>query len=118
MTARHCFIIGVLALTIVGLAIGVTFFDWYIKEIAAMFLLMGILVGIIGKLRVNQIAEAFVKGSEDLVVGGLVVGLAYGILVVLQDSRTIDTILFSVSNLIGHLPTAFSAIGMYVTQSF
>ncbi|MBT2215467.1 putative basic amino acid antiporter YfcC [Virgibacillus dakarensis] len=117
LNLRQSLIIGALILTIIGLAIGVTFFDWYIMEIAGLFLLMGVIVGFIGKLRVNQIAEAFVKGSEDLVVGGLVVGLAYGILVVLEDSNTIDSILFFVSNLVGQLPTSFSAMGMYITQS-
>jgi len=117
LTTRQYIIIGILILTVIGLAIGVTLFDWYITEIAGIFLLMGILVGFIGKLRINQIAESFVRGSEDLVVGGLVVGLAYGILVVLEDSSTIDTILFTVSNLIGQLPTSFSAMGMYMTQS-
>lgn len=118
LTTRQYIIIGTLIVTIIGLAIGVTRFDWYITEIAGLFLLMGILVGFIGKLKINQIAESFVKGSEELVVGGLVVGLAYGILVVLQDSSTIDTILFTVSNLVGQLPTSFSAMGMYITQSF
>lgn len=115
---RQSIIIALLMFTIIGLAIGVTFFDWYITEIAGLFLLMGIIAGLVAKLSINQIAEAFVKGCGELVVGGLVVGMAYGILVVLQDSNTIDTILFSVSNLIGQLPTAFSAMGMYIMQSF
>ncbi|MDY0393563.1 AbgT family transporter [Virgibacillus halophilus] len=115
---RQLIIIGLLILTIIGLAIGVTVFDWYITEIAALFLIMGILAGLVAKFRINEIAEAFVKGCGELVVGGLVVGMAYGILVVLKDSHTIDTILFSVSNLIGQLPTSFSAMGMYIMQSF
>jgi len=117
LNLRQSLIIGMLILTIIGLAIGVTFFDWYIMEIAGLFLLMGVIVGFIGKLKVNQIAEAFVNGSKELIVGGLVVGLAYGILVVLQDSNTIDSILFFVSSLVGQLPTSFSAMGMYITQS-
>src|SRR5699024_7254194 len=58
LTTRQYIIIGILILTVIGLAIGVTLFDWYITEIAGIFLLMGILVGFIGKLRINQIAES------------------------------------------------------------
>jgi uncharacterized ion transporter superfamily protein YfcC len=118
LTIRHSLIIAILLLTIVGLAIGVTYFDWYIMEIASAFLLMGVIAGFVANLRVNQIAEGFVDGCRDLVVGALVVGMAYGILVVLQESHTIDTILYNVSGLIGQLPTTFSAMGMYITQSF
>src|SRR5690625_4727476 len=118
LDARQALILAVLGITVVGLAFGVTMFDWYITEISGLFLLMGIIVGFIGKLRVNEIAQAFVKGCEELVVGALVVGFAYGILVVLEDSLTIDTILHSISSVLDRLPTSLTAIGMYVTQNF
>lgn len=117
LTKRQILIIGILFLTIIGLAVGVTVFDWYITEIAGLFLLMGVVVGLVGNLRINEIATNFVKGSEELVVGALVVGIAYGILVILEDSQTIDTILFAISNLVSQLPTSFTAIGMYITQN-
>src|SRR5690625_5486950 len=67
LTKRQSAIIGVLLLTIVGLAFGVTIYEWYITEIAGVFLLMGIIVGFIGKLRINEIADGFIKGSKELV---------------------------------------------------
>lgn len=118
LTTRQSVIIAVLGLTIVGIASGVMFFDWYITEIAAVFLLMGIVIGFIGKLSVNGITHAFVKGSQELIVGALVVGFAYGILVVLEESLTIDTILYFISNIVSQLPSSLTAIGMFVTQNF
>ncbi len=117
LTKRQLVILAVLVLTLVGLAFGVILQGWYITEIAALFLIMGIVVGIIGKMRVNQIAESFVKGCEELVMGALIVGFAYGILTILQESHTIDTILYAVSNLVAGLPSGLSALGMFVTQS-
>lgn len=117
LTARQGIIIGLLAVTIIILAIGVIYFKWFIMEIASLFLIMGVIAGFVGKLRVNEIANAFIAGCKDLIVGALVVGFAYGILVVLEESNTIDTILFAASSLVSQLPTAFSAIGMYVFQS-
>lgn len=117
LTGRQAVIIGLLVATIIILAIGVIYFDWFILEIASLFLIMGVIAGFVGKLRVNQIAESFISGCKELIVGALVVGFAYGILVVLEESNTIDTILFAASNLVSQLPTAFSAIGMYVFQS-
>jgi uncharacterized ion transporter superfamily protein YfcC len=117
LTTRQGIILGVLVLTLIALALGVTLQGWYITEIAGLFLLMGAAVGVIGKMRVNQIAESFVKGCEELVLGALVVGFAYAILVVLEDTNTIDTVLYAVSNMVSGLPASFSAMGMYATQS-
>lgn len=117
LSKRQIVILAILILTLVGLALGVTLQGWYITEIAGLFLLMGVLIGIVGKMKMNKIAESFVKGCEELVLGALVVGFAYAILVVLQETNTIDTILYAVSNIVSGLPSGLSAIGMYLTQS-
>ncbi|GGA78938.1 YfcC family protein [Ornithinibacillus halotolerans] len=117
LSKRQVAILIVLALTVIGLALGVILEGWYVTEIASLFLIMGIIVGFIAKMRMNQIAQAFVKGCEEMVMGALIVGFAYGILVILQDSNTIDTILFYVSSLVAELPTYLSAMGMYGVQS-
>lgn len=117
LTGRQILIIVILAATLVGLALGVTLLDWYTNEIAGLFIIMGILVGLIAKMSFNQIAENFIKGCETLVFGALVVGFAYGILVILQDSNTIDTVLNFAANLVSSLPGYMAAIGMFVTQS-
>ncbi|WP_100012223.1 YfcC family protein [Lentibacillus sediminis] len=117
MTKRQGLIIVVLLLTIVGLALGVTLEGWYMQEIAGLFFLMGIVIGLIAKMRLNEMAESFLKGCEDLVLGALVVGFAYGILVVLQDTNTIDTILYGISSVVAGLPSSMAALGMFATQS-
>ncbi|MFC3041675.1 YfcC family protein [Virgibacillus xinjiangensis] len=116
MTKRHVLIIIVLILTVIGLALGVTLQGWYMQEIAGLFLLMGIIVGFIAKMRVNEIAQSFLKGCEELVVGALVVGFAYGILVILQDTNTIDTLLYGISSMVSGLPSSLAALGMLFTQ--
>ncbi|MEW9676310.1 YfcC family protein [Lentibacillus sp. L22] len=117
LTKRQMIIIGTLILTIFTLAFGVMQYGWFIKEIAGLFLLMGIIMGIVAKMRVNEIAESFVKGCEVLVLGALVVGFAYGILAVLEDGMIIDTILYAISNAVSGLPGSLTAIGMYISQS-
>lgn len=116
-TKRHAVIIGMLGLTLVGLALGVIFLDWYVNEIAALFFIMGLVVGLIGKLRLNQIADTFIKGCQDLALGALVVGFAYSILIILENSNTIDTILNFAANTISSWPGYLSAIGMFGIQS-
>lgn len=114
---RQIVIIVMFLLTIVGLAVGVMVFDWYITEIAGLFLLMGIIAGAIYGMSPNLIAEKFVEGCRDIILAAVSVGFAYGILVALQDSFTIDTILYTISNWLNQASTSVSAIGMYAVQA-
>lgn len=116
LTGRHKLILLVLVGTLVVLAFGVVKFGWFLTEIAGLFLLMGILMGFIGKLSPNQMAEAFIEGCRTLVMGALVVGVARGILVVLEDAQVMDTILHGMASAVGSLPAGLTAFGMYIVQ--
>lgn len=110
---------GVLAVVVVAFGIliwGVTQYGWFITEISALFLGMGIAAGLVGRLGLDGTADAFVDGAKDLTMAALIVGVARGILVVLNDGNIIDTILHSVSVAIEGLPSYFSALGMYFFQ--
>lgn len=117
LSKKQLLILVIFGMTIVGLGFGVIVHGWYITEIAALFLIMGVLSGIVYLMPINKIAENFVDGCKDIIVAALSVGLAYGILVALQDSLTIDTVLYTVSTWVNQLPQNFAGIGMYITQS-
>src|SRR5699024_6781988 len=116
-TTRQKLILVIFTLTILFLAIGVTMFGWYIMEIASLFLLSGIIMGVIGKMNYNEIADSFIDGCKDLVPVALVVGFAYGVLVILEESMTIDSFLIFLANSINGLTSLVSAIAMLITQS-
>lgn len=118
LTIRDIMIIITLVLTLVALGVGVISFGWYTNEIAALFLVMGIIVGLISKMDLNKMADNFIKGCEDLTSGAIIVGFAYAVLIILEDSNTIDTILNFSASMVDNLPNSLTAIGMYVTQSF
>ncbi len=115
-TARQKAALILMGLTFVLLIWGVTKYGWYIDEIAALFLSMGIVCGVVGGLGPSKLAEAFVEGSTSLVVGALVVGIARAILVVLRDGGILHTIVHGAAALVQGLPAAFSAVGMYIVQ--
>ncbi|QRG66723.1 YfcC family protein [Brevibacillus choshinensis] len=116
LTGRQKLVLVILLATLVVLAIGVSKLGWYLTEIAGLFLLMGVLMGIVSKISLNNIAEAFIEGCRTLVMGALVVGVARGILVILQDGKIMDTILYGLANAVGSLPSGLTAIGMYIVQ--
>lgn len=117
LTGRQMVIIGVLLVTVVTLGYGVVQHGWYITEIAALFLVMGVVMGLISGMRINDIAENFIKGCQLIVLGALVVGFAYGIQAVMSEGNIIDTILYSMSNAVSVLPASLTAIGMFIVQA-
>jgi uncharacterized ion transporter superfamily protein YfcC len=113
----HYFILNLLLFTIVFLIIGVMGYGWYIMEIAALFLAMGIASGMTMGYGGNHQVKLFLEGAKDIVSAALVVGLAGGIIVILEDGRVIDTILYRMASKL-HEVGQIQAVGtMYVIQT-
>jgi len=109
----------VLATVVIGFAFiiwGVFKNGWYITEIGSAFLAMGIIGGFLGKLGPSRLAGEFVIGAKSIVFGALVVGIARGILVVMQDGMILDSIVYGLATAIQALPKSISVVGMYITQ--
>lgn len=94
-TRRQVWILIVLGLTVAALVWGVTRHQWYLPEITALFLAMGIACGLIAGFPAGRIVDELLAGARDILSAALVVGVASGIIVILQDGRIIDSILHS-----------------------
>jgi uncharacterized ion transporter superfamily protein YfcC len=114
----HYFILNLLTFTIVFLIIGVMGYGWYVMEIATLFLALGIFAGIASGKTANEITKSFIEGAKDILGAAMVVGLAGGIVVILEDGRIIDTILYYVSQTMEDLGKVGSVSVMYVIQTF
>ena len=92
-TRRQVWILIVLGLTVAALVWGVTRHQWYLPEITALFLAMGIVCGLIAGFPAGRIVDELLAGAKDILSAALVVGVASGIIVILQDGHIIDSIL-------------------------
>ncbi len=117
LTIRQGIILVILLLTIVALVVGVLEFGWYIAEISALFLAMGIFSGIVDKQGADDIAKLFLAGCKDILSAALVVGLASGIIFILKDGHIIDTILYGLTRSLSQLGEVASLAVMYVFQT-
>ena len=117
LTLRHILILVLLLLTIVALVVGVLAFGWYIAEISALFLAMGILAGIIDRQSADDIAKLFLAGCKDILSAALVVGLASGIIFILRDGRVMDTLIYALSRSLAHTGEVASLGVMYLFQT-
>jgi uncharacterized ion transporter superfamily protein YfcC len=116
LTGRRLAVLLLFALTIVALIIGVNRFDWYIEEIAGLFIGMGVLAAVIAGISADAAAKAFAGGARDMVGAGLLIGLSRSVLIVLQDGQVVDTVLHGLSSAISGLPAAVSAQLMFFVQ--
>ncbi|WP_246011284.1 YfcC family protein [Brevibacillus nitrificans] len=114
---RHKVILTCFLLNMVTIAIGVIEFGWYITEIAGLFILLGAVVGIIGRLSANEMVDAFMKGAASLLAGAMIIGVARAIVVVLNDGHIMDTILYYSAYMIKELPPSLTAVGMLGFQT-
>ena len=111
------FILTLLFSTVYYLIVGVLGYGWYIMEIATLFLFMGVCSGLsIGK-SASDIAKLFIEGMGDILSAAVVVGLAAGIVIVLQDGGVIDTILYGLSKSMSNLGVIASTEIMYGIQT-
>jgi len=74
---------------------------------------MGFTAAIAMGLQANTLAKEFLAGAKDIMSAALVVGLAAGIIVILNDGRIIDTMLYSLSGSLNNFGKIGSLSAMY-----
>ncbi len=102
---------------LVLLVVGVGRWDWYINEIAALFIGLGLAAAIVSHLSLHEATEAFKDGARDMTVAALVIGLARGLLVIAEEGRIIDTILNGIAMASEGLPKAVTVEIMFLFQT-
>lgn len=112
--------IAVLLIIAAGFAMiiyGAIKLGWYIDEMAAMFMAIGLLAGLVVRMNPSLIASSFVKGSSEICGAAIMVGFARAVLILLEDGGIMDTILFKVSGFVGNFPAMISVQLMYLFQT-
>jgi len=113
----HFYVLSLLMFTILFLIVGVMGYDWYVMKIATLFFAMGIASGIAMNNSPNEITKLFLDGVKDIMGAAMIVGLAGGIIVVLQDGKVIDTLLYYVSKGMADFGRITSIGMMYIIQN-
>jgi uncharacterized ion transporter superfamily protein YfcC len=113
---RRAAVLMLVLITFVLFVVGVLRFGWGFDELAALFFLMGVFAGLLGGLRVNGTAEAFVEGFRAMAFAAMIIGFARAIYLILEQGRIIDTIVHGLFVPVQGLPPMLSAIGMMGAQ--
>ena len=117
-TLAHKIIIASIGVCLAVIIWGVLKEGFWIPEIAAVFLITGVFAGIVGGLKADEMAEAFISGAKDMIGAAMVIGFARAIVIIAENAQIIDTILFGLSSFIGKLPSLLAACVMLPVQMF
>jgi uncharacterized ion transporter superfamily protein YfcC len=117
LTGTHKWVLGAVALTLLVLIYGLSRWHWYLVEMGALFVGLAIVMAIIARMSPDKTAVEFGKGAAELTTTALMIGVARGIQVVLNEGGVVDTIVHGISTPLQELPGALSAVGMFLVQS-
>jgi uncharacterized ion transporter superfamily protein YfcC len=117
MTTTHRWVLAAVAVALVILIYGLSRWHWYLIEMGALFVALAIVLAAIARMSPDRTAVEFGKGAAELTTTALMIGVARGIQVVLDQGGVVDTIVHGISVPLQQLPGALSAVGMFAVQS-
>jgi uncharacterized ion transporter superfamily protein YfcC len=117
LNAPRIAILIVFVIGVVGFVYGASNKGWYIDELNAVFIGIGLLAAAIARMSAGDTSRTFIRGAADMTAAALLVGFARTIEVVLVDGQVIDTIINSIAGILTNLGPEASALGMLAVQT-
>jgi uncharacterized ion transporter superfamily protein YfcC len=87
---------------------------WWFPEMTSNFLFFGILIGLIGRLGEKQLVDTFIDGARDMLGVALIIAVARGITVVMNNGLITDTVLFWAEQAVSGLSSVAFIIVTYI----
>jgi uncharacterized ion transporter superfamily protein YfcC len=75
------------------MGVGLPTLWWWFPEMTASFLMFAVIVGVVGGLSEKDLTGSFIDGSRDLLGVALIIGIARGITVIMNNGKITDTVL-------------------------
>ncbi len=103
-TGRISLILIVFALCFAIMIFGVSYLGWWFLEMTTIFFVGSIVIGLIVWMKETDFIDAFVKGANDLLSVALIIGLARGVTVLMDDGLISDSLLHYSSGVVDGMP--------------
>lgn len=104
-TATRKIILIIFAASFAVMIYGVAVRGWWMGEISGVFLAAAIITGVVARMSEEAFTSTFIDGARDLLGVALIIGIARGIVVVMDNGMITHTILHSAENLVSGLST-------------
>ena len=118
LNLRHKLILFGLVATIVAAVWGISERGWYLYELGALFVLWGIFTAVVGRIDPNTAANKFIEGVQELATTAILIGVARGIALIMEDGQILHTLVHAMSLPLSYLGAELASVGMFIMQSF
>ena len=112
------YILNMLLFTILFLVVGAMGYGWYLPEICALFMALGIAAGFSAGYSADDIAKEFIAGAKDIFSAALIIGFAAGIIVILENGEVINPMLTAMASSLENSGREAALAMMYGIQTF
>lgn len=115
LTLRYKIALILFLLSFVVMVWGVSKQGWWFGEMTALFLVAAVIIGVVLGIPEKTFVSKFIGGAGDLVGVGLIIGVARGVNMILDQGAVSDTILYKLSSLVeGMNPSIFIVLMMFI----
>lgn len=117
-TWKHGCILITLIGSIAAYVYGTVALGWGFAHLGAMFVIVGIVAGLVHGLGVNGTAETYLRGAKSMAEAGIVMGVAFGISWILTEACILDTIVYYMAGMLEGLSPVVSIIALFIVVMF
>ena len=96
------------------LGIGLPTLYWWFPEMTASFLVFSVIIGLIAHMKEGDLTSTFVTGAGELLGVALIIGIARGVTVIMNNGQITDTVLHWAEVALGDVGQAAFSIVMYL----
>lgn len=90
--------------------------DWSFPQLAALFLCAAVLVGFVARMGEQKTSATIVQGAADFISPALVIVLARGVTVIMNNSMITDTVLHAIEGVVKDTSSSAFAVIVFVVN--
>ncbi|MFJ3882275.1 YfcC family protein [Streptomyces sp. NPDC090077] len=90
--------------------------DWSFPQLSALFLCAAVLVGLVARMGEAKLSSTIIQGAADFVSPALVIMLARGVTVIMNNSKITDTVLHSIEGVVEGTSAGLFAVIVFVVN--
>ncbi|PKI17867.1 YfcC family protein [Colwellia sp. 12G3] len=118
LSIQQKLVLTVLLLVFVVMVIGVSYSNWWMAEISALFIAATLVVAVVAKINEQTLTVSFIDGAKELLGVAFIITLARGLVVVMDEGNITHTFLFYAENLLSDLSPIVFINAIYGVESF
>ncbi|MDN4523358.1 YfcC family protein [Fictibacillus fluitans] len=117
MTGLHKRVLILFGTSVVFMIYAMLRLNFGMPELTSYFMLVGVLIGIVSRMKAGEIADRFVDGAKSLLYPALLVGFARGVQTIMESGVILDSLINYVVQPLSYMPTLLVPGMMVFVQS-